>query len=399
MASTGVQAILGVAFWFLVAHMYTPEEVGLGSTLIAATVFISYASLLGLNITLVKILPSTKYRTEIINSSLVLVFSTAIFISFLYVQSLPYLTPKLSFLTQNLVLSFSFIIFSAFSAVNLLTDSIFVAYRAAKYNLIIYTFQSLTKVALPGTLIFLGAFGIFASSGAAAILALLLSVYFLIKKFDYKPKFKIHHDAIKDLWKFSSANYISNLFNIAPTIIIPIIILNELGAAQAGYFYLAFMLANLLYSIAYSVAQSLFAEGSYGETKLKILFKRAISILATIMIPAGILLALTGPFLLQIFGKSYGEEARDIIIILALSAPAVAAYILSSVFLRITDRIYTLIAMNVLYALTISILSYVWANHGLVWIGFAWMIGHLAAALFAVSSYFFQSKFLFKKQS
>jgi O-antigen/teichoic acid export membrane protein len=238
-------------------------------------------------------------------------------------------------------------------------------------------------------LVLFGAFGIFASSGLAATIALLLSLYYLRKKFNYSLKFTVYKNVLGTLWKFSASNYISNILNIIPIIVIPMIIIESLGEAQAGYYYLAFMLANLLYAVAYSVSQALFAEGSYGEDALSILFKRATLILSAIMIPAGLALALVGPILLQIFGKTYGQEGRWVIIILALSAPAVAAYILSGIYLRITDRIYALIAVNAIYACTITGLCFLWASRGLIWIAIAWLIGHIVTALVSALSIYF----------
>lgn len=392
MLSTGVQAFFGFLFWLLSAKLYTPEQIGIGSTLISASTFICYISLLGFNNSLIKFLPLSQKRNEKINSALILVFSVAIIFSLTYVLLLPRIAPTLDFVTKSFSLTAFFIILSALSAIKLLTDSIFIAYRAAKYNLLTYTLQSIIKLALPIALIALGSFGVFASSGLAAAIALMLSLYLLFKHFEYKPKIAIDKNIIKSTWRFSFSNYLSNILNILPTIIVPIIIVNELGAAQAGYYYLAFMVANLLYAVVYSVSESFFAEGSYGEIAIRALLKRALGIIMVIIIPAGIILALLGPFMLDLFGKSYGKEAGDAIIVLALSSPLVALYSLSNVTLRIKDRIYDLVFMNLIYAITISGLVFIWAEKGLSHIAWAWAIGNLTAALFALLAIFYQKQ-------
>jgi O-antigen/teichoic acid export membrane protein len=386
MLSTGVQAFFGFLFWLLSAKLYTPQEIGIGSTLISASTFICYISLLGFNNTLIKFLPLSHKRNEKINSGLVLVFSMAIIFSLSYVMLLPHIAPTLDFVTKSFFLSLVFVILSALSAMNLLTDSVFIAYRAAKYNLFVYTVQSVIKLALPLAVVALGSFGVFASSSLAATLALIMSIFILFRNFDYQPKLSIDKAVVKSIWQFSFSSYISNILNILPTIIVPIIIVNTLGAAQAGYYYLAFMIANLLYAVVYSVSQSFFAEGSYGEVSMKKLFKRALVIIMAIIIPAGIFLAFLGPFILELFGKSYGNEARDAIVVLAISAPFVALYSLSNVVLRIQDKIYSLVFMNLVYAITISGLVFIWAEKGLVWIALAWAIGNLISSLSAMAS-------------
>lgn len=384
MLSTGVQAFFGFLFWLLSAKLYTPQEIGIGSTIISASTFICYISLLGFNNTLIKFLPLSQKRNEKINSGLVLVFSMAIIFSLSYIILLPHIAPTLDFVTKSFPLTLIFILLSALSAMNLLTDSVFIAYRAAKYNLFIYTIQSVTKLALPLALVFLGSFGVFASSGLAAAIALIMSLFILFRKFQYQPKISIDKTVLKSIWQFSFSSYISNILNILPNIIVPIIIVNILGAAQAGYYYLAFMVANLLYAVVYSVSQSFFAEGSYGDVSMRKLFKRAMVIIMAIIIPAGAGLAFLGPLILELFGKSYGSEARDAIIVLALSAPFVALYSLSNVVLRIQDKIYSLIFMNLVYAITISGLVFIWVEKGLIWVAFAWAIGNLASSLSAM---------------
>lgn len=385
MLSTGIQAIFGFFFWLLSARLYTPQEIGIGSTLIAAATFIAYLSLLGFNSSLIRFLPKSDKRDKKINSSLVMVFLFGIFTSLTYIILLPFIAPEISFVSKSFLFSASFITLSAMGAANLLTDSIFVAYRSAKYNLIVYTVQSITKLMLPVAFVVLGSFGIFASSGAAAGVALFLSLFFLAKNFQYKPKIEIDLATIKPIWKFSYANYISNIFNILPTIIIPIIILNELGAEQAGYYYLAFMVTNLLYAVVYAISQSFFAEGSYEEKPLQELFKKAVLMTMIIIIPAGMLLAIIGPLILQIFGKSYGEEASGAIIMLSAAAPTVALYDLGGMVLRIKNKIGSLITMNIIYFLAISTLAFIWADKGIAWIATSWGIGNFISALFAFS--------------
>jgi len=132
------------------------------------------------------------------------------------------------------------------------------------------------------------------------------------------------------------------------------------------------------------VAQSLFAEGSYNDQALRHLFKRATVILLVIMIPACILLALLGPFVLDFFGKAYGAGGSSVIILLAVSAPIIAAYNMGGVLLKITKQIYSMMFVNFMYAVIIVALAWLWVGQGLVWIAIAWIIGNLAAAVLAL---------------
>jgi O-antigen/teichoic acid export membrane protein len=204
---------------------------------------------------------------------------------------------------------------------------------------------------------------------------------------------KITLETLKKVFHYSFANYVANLLSIVPTLILPIIVINHLGAAAAGYYYLAFMVINLLYSVSGSVSQSLFAEGSYAEDLLHALTRRSVTILLSIMIPAAFILAVFGPLVLEVFGKSYSAGGAGVIIILAITAPAVAAFNLGSVLLRIRHQMYSLVFINIVYALVICGLALHWIDRGLVWVAIAWAVGNVVAAVLAfLSIFFFSSK-------
>jgi len=369
-------AVLGFVFWLLVAHLYSPGQVGIASTLISSMSFISYLSLLGFNSTFIRFLPTSKNRNEHINTGLILVTIAAMIAGSLFVLCAPHFAPRLGLLDHNLLFGVSFVLLCIGATLNLITDSIFVAYRSAGYNFLIDgVIGSSVQLLLPLAFISLGAFGIYVAQGSATLVAMALSFVFLMKKFRYQPRFRVKRTILNGVLHYSSANYVASLLNTVPIIILPIIILNKLGAAPAGYYYLAFMMANVLFAIAYAVAQSFFAEGSYGERELLLLAKRAALFLSVTMIPASLLLAGVGPLVLQIFGKSYSNHGGQVLIVLAAVGPVLAAGALGSVALRITKHGKTLILTNSVYALLICGLALLWAQRGLVWVAGAWFCG------------------------
>ena len=382
MLSTGVMALFGFVFWLLVAHFYKPEQVGVASALISSMSFISYLSLLGFNSTFIRYLPKSDNRNEQINTGLVLVGASAILASSTYVIFAPLFAPRLGFLHSEIFFGAGFVLLSLGAAVNLVTDSIYIAYRSAGYNLMIDGFiASSIQLALPILLVGLGTFGIYAAQGSAAFVAMICSLVFLVLRFNYRPRFKIDRMTLGKVLHYSSGSYVANLLNILPVVVVPIIVLNTLGPASAGYYYLAFMMANLLFTVAYAVSQSLFAEGSHDDSVLKPLMKRSAAILIAIMVPSSIIFALAGPFVLRLFGASYAVNASGVIFVLAVTGPVVAAYILGGVMLQIMRKIRLRIIANVIYVVAICGLVFVWAPRGLPWVAGAWLVGNAVSAL------------------
>jgi O-antigen/teichoic acid export membrane protein len=208
-----------------------------------------------------------------------------------------------------------------------------------------------------------------------------MSLAIMVLKFGYRPRFLVTMPAVRRMFAFAGANYIANCLNVLPTMVLPIIVFNRLGEAASGYYYLSFMIANLLYTVAYSVTQSLFAEGSYLEQSLSSLVRRAVLILAVVMVPASIVLALVPRRLLLLFGGGYSANAATTLAVLALAAPGVAIYSMAVVLLRIQDHIVAIVAMNVVYCLAILGLAQAWCRRGLVWVAVAWLVGQLVAGV------------------
>jgi O-antigen/teichoic acid export membrane protein len=99
------------------------------------------------------------------------------------------------------------------------------------------------------------------------------------------------------------------------------------------------------------------------------------------MVPAAIILAIFGPYVLAIFGKSYSAGGAGVIAILALGSPAVAAFNIGSTLLRIRHQVYALVTINVVYAAGIILLTLYWIRGGLIWVAIAWIVGNIVAAL------------------
>lgn len=373
----------GFIFWLLVAHLYRPDQVGIASTLISAMNVMAYISLLGVNSTFIRFLPRSKTRNQQINTGLILVILASIIVAAAFAIFAPlYFAPKLNVLHTNLAFGLTFVVLCIGNSVNLVTDSIFIAYRATGYNLLIDGFMgSGSQVILPVVFISLGAFGIYAAQGIAAVVAMIASIYFLTRKFKYVPRFTIDRTVLKEIKRFSLFSYSSSLIEILPTIILPIVILDKLGAAAAGYYYLAMMMANVLFTVAYSISESLFAEGAYDAGKLHALIKRATKFMTIGLLPACVLMGLLGPTLIGIFGRSYSLHARDTIIVLAASGPTVAAFALANVILSITKHLRALVVINVVYTLSLCVLALLWVHKGLAWVAAAWLVSHALGSL------------------
>jgi O-antigen/teichoic acid export membrane protein len=380
--NTVAMAALGLLFWLLCARLYSPAQVGAGTTLISASGLIGLASLLGFNATLVRFLPTSLRRNEHVNTGLFLTGMASLVLAALYVIALPWFAPQLSFVHDSVWMAVSFVLLTAGTALNQLTDAIFVAYRSARFNLLIDGgIQGVSKIVLAVALQGVGAYGVFASAGAAAAIAVVASVFVLVRLFQYEPRFQVDREVLSEVSRYTGGTYIGSLLNLSPVMLVPIIVVNQLGTADAGYFYIAFMIANVVFAAAYSVTSSLFAETSYGERPTAHLVRHGINVLLALIVPATVVLALGGRLILAVFGAKYSDNAGTALALLGLSAPIVAAADVCAVLLRTRPRTYGFVLMMGCYAAAVIGLTIWWAGSGLEGVAWAWMVGNVVGLL------------------
>jgi O-antigen/teichoic acid export membrane protein len=381
MLTTAMMGALGFAFWVVSARLFSAEEVGVATTLIGATSLISYLSLFGLNSSVIRFLPVEADHDAQISTALVLVAGGGLAVATAYVLAVPMFAPTLS-LVRSPLHAIGFVVLTACSAVNLLTDSVFIAYRSARYNLVVDgCIQSGVKLALPIALVGLGAYGIFAASGLAAAAALGSSVFFLVRSFGFRFKLRVDRDVIRRTFRYSAANYVGSVLNIVPIMVVPVLVLNGRRASDAAFYYMAFQVANLFNAVAYAISQSLFAEGSYAESDLRRLVRRSALLLGVIVVPATAVCMAGANLVLHVFGPSYARHGTGALVVLSLAIPAVALNSWTTSLLRLSKQLGTLIWSNVVFAVGICGLSALWVSRGLTWVALAWLVGNLASGV------------------
>ena len=311
-------------------------------------------------------------------------FVTALIVAGLYVALVPAIAPRLAFIRGSFAFAAGFTVPTAFWAVNLVTDSVFIAFRRAQYNLLVDgIIQGGVKLALPAFVVGLGAYGIFMASGLAAAAAVAASIVFLMRTVGYRPKLSLSPSVLKRTWDYSAANYVANLLNLGPLLMTPLIVLDVRGPQQAAFYYIAFQVASLLFSVAYAVSVSFFAESSYDGSQLKSLLRRSAKVLILVCVPSSLLLALGGHWLLLLFGGAYSANGSSSLAVLALSAPSVALCSAATTVLRITGQLRAIMVTNAVYAVAIVGLTLVGARYGLQWVALAWLLGNTGAGLLA----------------
>jgi O-antigen/teichoic acid export membrane protein len=389
MTTTVARAGLGFLFWIIVARFYTEAEVGLGSAIVSAMTFLGTLSLMGLGATIIRFLPKAEKPREMINSCLTLSGLIAIAAAAVFIAGLDIWSPALLFIRENVALALAFVFFVTTLALLPVVDSVFIAKRRAEFALFRVTTVLLLRLPLPILLVFFfHAFGIAASWGIAAAIAVAISLFFSIPQLQkgYKPVPSLNPGIISHMWRYSTGSYFAALFNTAPVYLLPLMVVNLLGAEQNAYFYVAWMIANLLFAVSLAVSQSLFAEGSHFREELWGNVGKSLKFVLLILVPAVILIVVLGKWVLLIFGAGYSANSLLLLRILCLSSLFIGINRVYATTLRVEDRIRELVVIYALLAMAVLVGSYlVIPLAGIVGIGYVWLAANGLVSIYAIS--------------
>ncbi|MGE0878794.1 MAG: lipopolysaccharide biosynthesis protein [Acidimicrobiia bacterium] len=373
---------LGFVFWMIATRLFDADTIGIGTTLVSATSLISYMSLAGFNYTLLQVLPTDEDGHEHIDTGLTLAFVAAATIALAYIVIAPEIAPELHGVRANGFYVTAFALLTSCSAVNLLTDSVFVARRRAEYNLLVDgVIQSGAKVALLFVFVPIGLFGVYLASGVAAALAVAVSLFLLRRSFDYRwhPRIRLH--VLRRLLRLSLANYAGSVLGVLPVLIVPIVILRLQGSKEAAYFYVAFQIANLTYTGIYSVSVSFVAEGSRervnGSNRAGL---RSLQLLTLVSLVGMVVLVAGNRLLLGLFSSEYARNSGQLLIAFGLAGPAVALRHWAESMLRVKLHLRAIVIEGVVYALGVCAFTVATLHRGVEWAGWSWLAGNALAA-------------------
>lgn len=384
MGTAALTALLSFAFWTLVARLFTPSRVGLATSLISAISLISYMSQCGMNSTLIRFPAPRRARNSQITLAGTLVGGAAFIIASGYLLGLPWYGRKLLFVRDDPRLAALFVGICVCATLNLITDTVFISARSPQYNLVTDGFvQGLTKLVLPLGLVGFGAVGIVGAMGGGYLAAVLTSLALLCWRLGFRPDYRTRGTGLRAYARFSGASYLSSLLNLLPTLALPMIVLQRLGADQAGFFYIAFQIAGLLAAVCSAVGEAMFSEAAHDLARSREVLVRSAKLMALTALPAAAAVAAAGGLVLSLFGAQYTENARALLLVLALGTAAVALNTWASNALRVYRKLRAMVVSNFVFVLVTVPAAVLLAGRGLAWLGWAWDAGNLASGLAA----------------
>lgn len=389
MLNSAFSALFGLLFWIVAARTMPSKDIGLATSAISAAALIIALSRLGLDQGLVRYLPGLTKKSDFYSAVTILTLILSLIITGVFLIGINVFSPVLSFLRDGYFL----IIFLAFIAINsiyAIQNITFIAIRRADLSAIQ---NILLGLRIPAIILLapFGVMGIFSAYGIAFLLTFIFGIFILQR---YGLHFSKNFDttSIKNIFKFSFGNYSAGIFTMAPITVIPIMIVNTIGAEEGAYFYVAYSIASLLFMIPNSVSTSLFVEGSH-NLPLKENVVKSLRLTLTLLLPSLILIFIFGDKILLLFSPEYSKGSFEMLQLLAASSIfSVVTSIFTSIK-RIQKNIAIINFINLVLSAMIIGIGYVSIlKYGLLGLGYAWFGSNLIVCIAILGLMLFKEK-------
>jgi len=377
MGSTAILAITGFIFWTVAARHYSPDTIGIISTLISSISFLSTICLLGLNVSIINHMPRSKSPNVLINSAFSIVTVVSVIAASIFLLFAKSFFPKLAVALDNKSLLVLFILFATLTTVDTVLEGVFIAYKTSLIIIIKNLFYSILKLLLIFYLINLGQIGLLSAYYLGLVLADLIGYFYIRKRFSYRFTSRISLKSSRKVLNSSFGNYVESLTSVLPLAILPLLITTVATPTLTAYFYIDMVIAAVLYAIPKAVTRNMIAEISGDLDKYKHFLKRSILILLAVLIPISAILILFGKEILGIFGSRYAHNGYALLVLLTMSCFIVAANSLYWASLNVFNSTKHLWWINAVSAVFILGGSYLLLSHGLIGIGIAWIVGQV----------------------
>jgi O-antigen/teichoic acid export membrane protein len=371
----------GAVFWVIAARLASPQDVGLAGSMVAAADSLALFAQLGLNIAILKTMPTSDRKAADVTTSSAVVFVAGGLFALGYCLLLPLTSPRLTSVLGSPVTIGIFCVMVGATALNVLSDSIFLAINRVRDYLHLNGFlMGATKCALPFALAGAGAIGLYGSVGGAILVCGVASMWVIYRHVP-GPRTLSPSRSLLDARRFAGAGYVTYVLTVLPLLVFPLLVINSLGSAHGAAYFISFQIVTLLHAVILAVANAGYAECERATSGRRHLVRKSGLTLAVASVLGALVMFPLAPYFLKIFGEHYVTEGTWTLRVLAFATVGAAFNYWGAIRLRLAGRLPVMIAVQLLSTVVMLGLAVVLAPHGTVWVGVAWGVGHLVGGV------------------
>jgi O-antigen/teichoic acid export membrane protein len=389
--NTGVTSALGIFYWIVASRLYTAQEVGQATSMLAVLTGLGNIAQLAFSNLLNRFLPAAESRrATMIRQTSVLAIAYAIALALGFVALAPRIAPALHEYLKEPLSILWFVLAAAFWTLFSLQDSVLIGLNRSILIPLKNSLYGLSKLGmlapLAGT-VMLGS-GIFAAWTLPLPIFVLIAHRAIANALVSAPGTEpgTSTDAsFSVLARFFGWDYAGTLALILAGSASQIAVLNIAGGIASANYNLAYTIAFSVYLIGRSMSTALLSQAAADPGRIRTLAAEAVTHTIIVLAPAVALTIAAAPMIMSIFGPNYVAEGPSILRVLALACLPWSLVSIYLAIVRIEGRLAPIAVLQgttaiVAVAAGIPLLGWMGAL-GMAW---AWLAAHSIAAVAVV---------------
>ncbi len=398
----GVNSGLGFVYWWLAAHEFTPQDVGIGSASISAMRLLGEICMMGLGTLLITELPRQPEQVgSLISTALIVVCVVGGCAGSIFVLAAPELSASFLPLRANISTILLFAIGVSLTSVTLVLDNALIGLLQGGVQLwrnLVFALGKLVALFLIVHWVTDGTgMGIYNTWTMGNVISLGILIGFIATKKPWRVKRHLPQwSLLRKLGGVALQHHLLNLVISAPTLLLPVIVTVMFSAKANAWFYVAWMVANFVFVVPSALTVVLHALNSAQKAALKQRAQVTLSIAFATSTIAICVILFGAKEMLSFFGSSYAAEATGTLQVLTLGG---LPLIIESHYIsicRIHDRIQQALAVMILGSLLqLAGATLGGYSAGLVGLSIGWVGGLVIQSIFMLPTIY---KAVFTKQ-
>jgi O-antigen/teichoic acid export membrane protein len=386
MLNTGLNGLLGFAYWVLAARLYPAKAVGLGAGAISAMTLVSSLGWIGLQFVLLRYVPvAGRAQTRLVRLCYAAAITIALVATGVFLAGFARLA-GLGILTESPLTVVLFALAIVLWVVFSLQDPVLIGLRRAGWVPIENTaFGAVKAVLLVGFAASTSAWAIFGAwtLGLLVFVLVINAALFgrLLRREQGVPPALPRQ---RQLVRFATAQHFVAVAAALPDSLVSLLVLAFMPGAANAYYYSAWAVSFSLRLLAVNMSNALIVEGALAETRVRLLVRQVSRLAFVVVIPLVVVVVLCAGPIMRAFGPQYAQAAN----LLRLFAVALIPFTILS-FIIAVERIRERAGRALLIAgsstlVTIGLDVWLIPRDGLSGAGWGWLIGQIVGAAIAV---------------
>ena len=357
MSSSAATGVLGFAFWTAAARGYDAAEVGRASAIISSATLIAILANFSLGNLYERFLPLAGRDTHrLVRHGTTFALGAAVLFGVVFVL----VGPRDELFPQPVEMAL-FPVAVAVLSVYALQDQVLVGLGRARMIATKNIGQSTTKLVAVIALIPVatGAAIVWSWVLPAAVITAVIAVV-VIRRESRRRAGTPALPPRRELFHFFASSYAINSVDVTVPLLVPLIVVAQLGTEMNAYFSMCWLVVNTLGVLIGATAAPFIATASTPGADLRSCTRRFVVMCGGAAAASCLGLLVAAPLILGILGPQYAEEGTRLIRLMALTLPALAVMTIYTALARLQRRLRLAVTSQVVLGVVVvagSILS------------------------------------------